>query len=124
MSRIRDIKRQARGDVHREASVPALYIATSGATPTPCNIRLWLKTDNHMVGDLPGFPGAATAAEPEDRVRIDLAEISAPAKPAIFSVEVGEAYRIELLYPADNGYQTARVTRLSAAQAQGLPVPE
>lgn len=122
---IRDIKRQMRGDVHRQASVPAYYIPAPGADVVPCTVRVWLKTEDQMVGVLPLLQGAATAAEPEDRLRFDLSEFNAPlrAQSGVVSVEPGEAYRIDHLYPADLGYQTARVTRLTAADATGLPVP-
>lgn len=127
MSRFRDIKRQMRGDVHREASVPAFYIPAPNATPTPCTVRVWPKVEPQMVGALPLLQGAAEVAEPEDRLRFDLSEIPAPLtlrRGGVVSVEVGEAYRIDHLYPVDLGYQTARVTRLAAAEADGLPVPQ
>lgn len=78
-----------------------------------------------MVGDLSGLSGSATRAEPEDQIRFDLSDFTAPLRQqtGIVSVEAGEAYRIDHLYPADLGYRTARVTRLSAADAASLPVP-
>lgn len=125
MSRFRDIKRRARGDRHREMSVPALYIAVPSADPVECTVRTWLKTDNLMIGELPGLQGAAERAEPEERIRFDLSEFEGPLRNlAVISVEAGEAYRIDHLYPVDLGYQTARVTRLTEAQTIALPVPE
>lgn len=124
VSRFRDIKRQARGDLHQEMSVPALYILTPSTDPVDCTVRVWLKTENQMVGALQSAPGAAERAEPEDRIRFDLTEIASLRRNAVVSVEVGEAYRVDHLYPADLGYQTARVVRLSAAEADGLAVPE
>jgi hypothetical protein len=123
MSRLREIKRRARGDLHREMSVPALYIFPPGADPVACDVRPWLKTENHMVGSLPRHKDEALAAEPEDRLRFDLAQVPAPRRLAIVSIETGEAYRIDFLYPVDLGYQTARVLRLSANEATDLPVP-
>jgi len=111
-----------RGDLHREMSVPAYYIPVPSADPVECDVRVWLKTEQ-MVGELPGYQGAERA-EPEDRIRIDLAQVPAPRRLGVVSVEAGEAYRIDHLYPADLGYQTARVLRLSAAEAEDLPVRE
>jgi hypothetical protein len=122
MSRFREIKRLARGVLHNEMKVAALYIYGT-SDPVECNVRVWLKTENQMVGDLQGFAGAERA-EPEDRIRFDINDIPIPRKNGIVSVEAGEAYRIDHLYPVDMGYQTARVVRLSTAEAESLPVPE
>lgn len=122
MSRLRDIKRQARGDLHREMSVPALYIPVPLATPVECNVRTWLKSDDGTQMD--AADGGVAMMNPEDRIRFDLSEFDAPLRHnGVVSVETGEAYRIDHLYPADLGYQTARVLRLTAAEAGGLPVP-
>lgn len=109
-----------RADVHREGAVRALYIPAPSATPVPCTVRVWLKTDQFVktVND------GAQMAEPEDRLRFSLAEFShALFRNAVVSIEPGEAYRIDHLYPVDLGYQTARVIPLTAAEATGLPVP-
>ncbi|WP_242137022.1 hypothetical protein [Sphingomonas sp. TREG-RG-20F-R18-01] len=121
--RIRDLMRQGREDLHREMSVPALYIPAPNATPLACSVRVWLKTDNHMVGKLPGLQGAAETSESEDRLRFNLAEIPKLFRNAVVSVEPGEAYRIDHLYEADLNFQTARVLRLPATEAAGLPLP-
>jgi len=121
-SRIRETMRRARRDIHSERAVAALYIATTGATARPCTVRTWLKTENNMVGSVSEFSGAQRA-EPEDRLRFDLSEISFIRNNAIVSVEAGEAYRVDHVYPPYRGYQTARVVRLNAAEAANLPVP-
>lgn len=122
MSRFREIKRRARGDLHREMSVPALYFALPTSDPVACSVRIWFKGDPQMQGNLPGFTGAERA-EPEDRIRFDLAEIPKLTQHGVVSVDSGEAYRIALIYPADQGYASARVIRLSAAEAATLAVP-
>jgi hypothetical protein len=124
MSRLRDIKRRMRGDLHAQASVPALYIPVPNAAPIECTVRVWLKSDE-MTGAAQQN-GSAQMTNPEDRLRFDLSEFQAPLRvqTAIISVEAGEAYRIDHLYPADLGYQTARVTRLGLNEAAGLPVPD
>jgi len=77
-----------------------------------------------MTGALPGQQGSAERVEPEDRIRFDLSEVPAPRRGGVVSVEPGEAYRIDHVYPVDLGFQTTRIVRLTAAEAQGLPVPE
>lgn len=123
MSRLRDIKRRGRGDLHAQASIPALYIPAPATPAIACSVRVWLKSDE-MTGAA-DQNGSAKMTNPEDRIRFDLSDFSAPLRTqtAIVSVEAGEAYRIDHLYPVDLGYQTARVTRLSAKDAEGLPVP-
>lgn len=124
MGRFRDIKRSSRLVVHQTMCVQALYIPVVNATPVPCTVRVWTKTDPMQVGDLSGLQGSATLGEPEDRIRFLRSELPAFIRTnAVFSVEAGEAYRIELLYPEDDQFQTARVVRLTAAEAAGLPVP-
>lgn len=125
MGTIRDIKRTARGGLHREMSVPALYIPAPDATPVPVTVRVWRKREDPAIGDMPGSnstPGQMVVSE--DRIRFDLCELSSPRRNAVVSVEPGEAYRIDYLYPADLGYQTARVVPLSATDADGLAVPQ
>jgi hypothetical protein len=121
VNRFRDIKRKARRDRHRELSVPALYIAAPTATPVDCTVRLWMKTDE-MFGATEQ-KGSAQMASSEDRIRFYLPEVPAPRRNGVVSVEPGEAYRIDFLYPVDDQFQTARVVRLTAAEAAGLPVP-
>lgn len=123
MSRLRDIKRRARSDLHGDMSVAALYIPAPNATPVEVTVRVWRKREDPMVGEMGGFQGAAEIATSEDRVRFDLSELPAPLRRSgVVSVESGEAYRIDFLYPADLGYQTARVVPLSADEVTGLPV--
>ena len=124
MGRLRDIKRQVRGSLHREMSAPALYIPVPDATPVPVTVRVWRKREDPVTGDLQSMHGAAQMAVSEDRLRFDLSEIAVLRRNAIVSVEAGEAYQVEFLYPADLGYQTARVVPLPEAETTGLPVPE
>jgi len=123
MSRLRDIKRHMRGSLHQEMSVPALYIPAPSATPVDVTVRVWRKREDPVTGELQSMPGAAQMVASEDRLRFDLSEIPTIRRNAIVSVEAGEAYRIDHVYPADLGYQTARVVPLPEAETSGLPVP-
>ena len=124
VSRFREEKRRMRRDLHLEMSVPALYIPVPNATPVPCTVRLWLKSEGSMLGDARASSlTAADRAEPEDRIRFDRGELMLLRNSAVVSVEAGEAYRLDFVYPADDQFQTARVVRLSAAEAADLPVP-
>lgn len=123
MTSFRDHKRKARGVLHERHAVPALYIPVPDADPIACTVRVWLKSDE--TTGAADQEGSAQRTNTEDQLRFRLSQFSAPlrSRTGIVSVEAGEAYRIEFLYPTDLGYQTARVTRLSAAEASGLPLP-
>lgn len=124
MSRFREQKRRMRRDLHREAAVPALYIPVPSATPVPCTVRVHHKGTPLQVGNLPGLQGSAQTVEPEDRIRFQMSDFPAPLRRnAVISVETGEAYRIDHVYPADDEFQSARVIVLSPDEATGLPVP-
>lgn len=105
-------------------SVPALYIApVVGAIPFPCTVR---------PQDLPGANGKPGGGDQGYAQVADLKPklvfITDDAPPvirvqAVVSVGVGEAYRIALVHPAHGITITAEVTKLSATEAAGLPVP-
>lgn len=121
MSRFRDIKRQARRDVHDTMHVPALYIPAPNATPVPCTVRVWRRRDDPMTGTL---QGGAQMSVSEDRLRFLRSDLPAYLRTgSIVSVEVGEAYKIDFWYPVDDELVTARVVPLTPAEAVSLPVP-
>ena len=126
MSRFRDIKNQARRDLHREAQVPAFYVAGQSGTPVLLHVRVHTKFE--ALGDLEGLTGMP-AQRPEAKPKIIFmrdelasAEITL-ANNAVISVEAGEAYRIAFIMPPDGISVTAEVVALTPAQASGLPVP-
>lgn len=123
MSRFREIKRQMRGDVHREASVPALYIPTPSAIPVKVTVRVHRRPDVPTF-DMTGYPGAAEMFVAEDRIRFLRSELPNFLRTGgTVSVEAGEAYKIEFWYPRDDQFITARVTPLTEGDAKALPVP-
>lgn len=123
MTTIRDIKRRARGSLHSNMSVPALYTAVTGATPVDCTVRVW--TSFAAIGQpVTGGQEYADRQDVTPKIRFLLAEIPAPRRGAVVSVETGEAYRVDHINAVDDEYVTAEVTRLTAAEAAGLPVPE
>jgi hypothetical protein len=128
MGRFRELKRQMRRDVHVEASVPALYIPVSNATPVPVTVRVHRRLDGPTIGDsgsFSGFSNEAMLAITEDRLRFKRSELPSHLRiNAIVSVEAGEAYNVEFWYPRDDEFITARVTPLPEGEAAGLPVPE
>lgn len=127
MGRFRELKRQMRGDVHREASVAALYIPVPNATPVPVTVRVHRRLDGPTIGDagsFGGFSNEAMMAVTEDRIRFLREELPSHLRVgSVVSVEQGEAYHIEFWYPRDDEFITARVTPMLEGEAEGLPVP-
>lgn len=105
-------------------SVPAFYFPVLAATPVLVAVRVWRKREDPAIGEGAGTQQSAQMVVPEDRVRFELsAALPLLRRLGVVSVETGEAYRIDHLYPADGDYQTARVVPLTAAEATGLAVP-
>lgn len=124
MSRFRELKRQMRRDLHNELQVSALYIPAPNATPVPVTVRVHRRSDMPMIGDAPGFGGAAEMAITEDRIRFLRSELPDYLRQnAVVSVEAGEAYRVEFWYPLDDQFITGRVVPLTEGEATGLPLP-
>ena len=113
-----------RRDSHNELSFAALYIPVPNATPVPVTVRVHRRSDMPMIGDAPGFGGAAELAITEDRIRFLRSELPDYLRQnAVVSVEAGEAYRCEFWYPRDDEFVTARVVPLTEDEAAGLPLP-
>ena len=139
----RDIKRGARETVHQTMKVRAVYLAdgtpgndsnsgsfsgsTSGAHDLPVvEVRIHEKGTN--LGDQAGT--SLNSAERFDAIpkvifwRQQLLDLAITlSRNAIISVSAGEAYNIEVVKPHDQETITVEVTRLSAADAAGLPLP-
>ncbi len=123
MATFRDHKRRARRNVHKHMRVAAFYLADRNAVPVPCFVRVHTKFQ--ALGDQAGTN--LNYAEREDvtpRIIFWREELPQPSRNAIISVEVGEAYQIDNIEPADDLTITAMVTRMDLADTIDLPVPE
>ena len=120
---LRDILRSARRDLHQVMQVPALYLA-AGLDPLPVSVRL-LTEKPKAVGDLAGSRiHYAQTEETTPKILFMRDEVDRPLRNAVVSVEPGEAYRIDFIYPSDDITVSASVVRLDAADCAGLPIPE
>lgn len=122
MSAAREQRRAARRALHADRAVPAYYIATVGATPVQVSVRLWTE---FAYRGRPAVRMAQEYAERQEAVPkliFSADEIQFIRVAAIVSVEAGEAYRIEVVHPRDDTTITADVSRMTAAEAAGLPV--
>lgn len=119
---LREIKSAARTALHRGMSVPAYYIATPGAEPLPCTVRVHTKVA--QLGDLKGtnFSYAETE-EVVPKLVLWRAEIAAPANKAVVTISAEEAYRIGVVRPPDGLTVTVEVAALKPLEAAALPYP-
>lgn len=123
MRSFRDIKRQARSDVHRELRVAALYLESPSATPVPCFVRVMTKFA--ALGDMKGTSfNYAERIDQTPRLILWCEELPEPKRNAIISVEPGEAYQIDNIEPADGQTITVLVVAMDPADIVSLPVPE
>lgn len=121
----RDIKRGMRRDVHREMSVPALYLHAPGATPFPLTVRGPHNKRPLSVGELPGSDGWAEREDTQPRLIFMRDELPEGFRQgAIISIETGEAYRLAIFLKPDDIVQAVEVEPLDEADAAGLPVHE
>lgn len=119
----RDIKRQARADLHNRAKVRTLYIAPEGGDPIPVTVRIFNKFQT--LGDIKGT--ISQYAEFDDnvpRIIFMRADLPSPKRLGVFSVEAGEAYRLDSAMAEDDLTVTWHVVKLAAADTAGLPLPE
>lgn len=122
----RDVKAEAKRVVHETMHYSALYLPdfpldSASAEPIPCLVRI--HTSAKALGDQAGTSlRYAERTEFTPRIIFDLAEVD-PERLAVVSVAAGEAYRVQVPEPPDGRYVTAEVTRLSADEAAGLPLP-
>lgn len=118
----REILRKGRRDLHDHLKVPALYIAFPGAEPLAVDVRDFTRITNS--GDQGSrTKGYAEMAEVTPRILFFREQLADARYGAIFSIAPGEAYRVERTEPSNDLTRTADVTPLSAAEADGLPIP-
>lgn len=127
--RFRDIKRQARQIVHENLNVDALYLVPApedaeGPYETPIPITVRVHSKHTALGDQLGTNFSYAEREEQiPKIIFLVSEVASPIRGAVVSVAAGEAYLVDTTEPTDDLSITARVTRLSAAKAAGLPVP-
>lgn len=132
----RDIKAKARETVHQTMKVRCVYLAT-GAPPDSNSAsgdglpELDVRIHEHQTeaGDQAG-----TSLNSAQRFTVDpqaifwRADLIAAGitlvRNAVISVSDGEAYRLGPVQPHDQETISVPITRLTASQAAGLPLPE
>lgn len=127
MSNLRDIKRKARLDLHRQMRVEALYIPSTGAEPIPIYCRVHSKW-NTTTMETSGVGSAVSRQSVFPKLLFmlhELAEAGIPAlrKKGIVSIAPGEAYELDNAEPPDGLSVTWVTSQLRVSDTEGLPVP-
>ena len=119
----RETRSQMRTDVHDVMGIAALYIASPGATPVPCRVRLHEKNATH--GGLQGTNFHYSEREEMDvKIRFKLSEVPEPKRDAVVSIAQGEAYTIDRREANDLDFVYCPALRMRVEDTTGLPVPE
>lgn len=124
MGRARDALRQGRRDIHKEWAVPALYIATPGATPIPCTVR---QHDKFVATGQLGGKTAGYAQAEDNTPKLVFITDDAPEmirRLAIVSLEPGVAFRVDHAHPPHGITILVDVIPVPVAETTDLPVPE
>lgn len=118
----REILRKGRRDLHEHFKVPALYIAFDGAVPVPVDLRD--HTRFVETGDMGSkVKGYASMAEVTPKIIFFRDQLEDARNGAVFSIAIGEAYRVERTDPPNDETRTAHVTPMAPEETLGLPVP-
>jgi len=139
----RDKKAKARDTVHQTMKVKCVYLAdgipldSNSASGSSSNSgddtypELEVRVHEHQTkfGDQAGTSlNSAERFEANPVAIFWRAELTTKgitlARNAVISVTEGEAYLLDLIEPHDQETIKARITRLDAADAAGLPLPE
>lgn len=118
---IRDLRNQARADLHEAMHLPAIYIAPGGAE-TECKVRVHHR--KKPFGDMTGFDYAPVERMEEVPEIVALVAEVDPARGGVFSIASGEAYQVENPLLPDGLTVTCQVTRLDVEDTAGLPTPD
>ena len=119
---LRDIKAQARADLHQAMQVRAFYLATKASEPVLCSVRVHTKFGN--LGDQKGTNfNAAETREIIPRLVFWRPQGILPVRNALVLISAEEGYRIGVVDPEDGLTITAQVSEISKAEMATLPVP-
>lgn len=120
---IRDIRNQARKDLHQAMQVPALYYAQKGDEGVAVSVRLHTKFDALGGRMSPGSDeNYGGRVEEVPRAVFLLSEIS-PSRNAVFACADG-TYRIDYVEPPHGLTVTANVKKVPDKELADFPAPE
>lgn len=119
---IQQIRETARGSLHAFMGRPANYYATPAATPVLTKVRAHSKRG--QIGDLPGTNlNYAETFDRKETVVMWAADVPAPARGGLIHLSAAEGYWIDAAEPQDGQTITVTVTKATASELVGLPLP-
>ena len=115
----RDHKARMLQGVHRTFEAVRVHLTNYEGSPVRDTVRDHRKptVDKLTFAD---FSDAAAAFAAEDILVFDLAQIAKPSTNSHFIVSRSEAYRLDALKPAQDGYVYASVTEMTPKQISDL----
>lgn len=119
----RALKRTARSRLHDRMKVET-FCYTDGPDGSYETVWLRVNSKNEPVGDLAGTSLAyAERAETVPKLIFWLADGHTPKRGYVYSVEEGEAYRLDSVEPRDGPTVTAIATRLPSSEVGDYETP-
>ncbi len=123
MTDIRQIRAQARRDLHERAKVPAFYISPiSTGGPILLQVRLH-DQQRGKTGGLSGDKNWAQNIDVRPRIVIMIGDLHFCRQGSVFTFGPNEAYKVEAIEPPDGTTITAICSRLTKSQAEEYPYP-
>lgn len=121
---LRDIKAQARGDLHLAMRVPIVYVEPNGTVHRDVHARVLSKFD--AKGDMQGTSfNYAEAIEKTPKLIFWRSELDRPVLQRLGKVVVSseEGYLLDTFEPPDNQTVTVMATPLKPSDVADLPQP-
>ena len=122
-SRWRDIRRNARMDLHREFMVDSYCYVDGDPSGAPALVRIRVWPEFKMLGDMKGTSFEYAEIEENSPLILVMKEDLVPKRGMVFCVEPGEAYRVDHRKPLDDISYTCSCTRLSESEANQYAAP-
>lgn len=119
----RDLKRQARADLHRAMRVSALYYPTGSPSDTPVPVSVRVAYGFRPVGNDVGTDYRFAEMQEQIPKLLFMVEEQTPASKAVVSISATEVYRLDVILPIDFISISANVVKASDAQAALFAYP-
>ena len=118
----REIRREARRDLHAEMHVPANYYPAGSNTPAKV-VGIRIHENFRYVADMKGTSYEYAEWSEESPQIVVLKDEVVPDRGDVFCPEAGEAYRVDHIDPADDITIIAHIIKLPESEAAAYQPP-